>query len=644
MCGACHPAASDPITYEVELVDGTRDGTALVPFPSNYWTVEDPERPGERHVDLSPSPAEDPVDGMGPLRERMTCLDGFGTYAPVVFAFSGEIDTSPLPQGAEPEEVAGWMGLVDVDPDSPDQGQRVPLQWQYEPDGSVLQLSPLYPLAPGRRYAAYLTTAITGARGGLVRPSPWIPLLGSTEVPEEIAGEPRQEYLWQHLKSAGEVLQRDGFILDIDSLLGLTVFTTQSLHRAPAAIAAYLRARAQDEPPAPVLDSVVVEADGDEHIAATVVGRYVSGDYRDDSGDICLGPAELADGPAPKRWEELSFTLYLPALSVGPAPVVIFGHGLSSSRQEARGVARRLAALGLAVIAVDAPEHGDRNNGDMAATAFLGLDLGTLVMDVGKVRGNFAQTAYDNLQLLHLVQNRLGDLDVLPLGAPDGLPDVAPAPTYYMGASLGGITASLLLALAPEIDAAVLTMPGAGFRHIVFGNAMFSIFGPAFLSSTATEGDVLRFLAMLQAAADGADPVNFASFLGPSPVVGLSGGLPREAPLDLLLMEAMLDEVVANSATAALARTAGVPLLPPVQEHHVGLPLGDPLPAQDNWAGVTAGLFQVDEVVDGTDMVPVGHFTLVHNAVAVTQWLHFFETALQGSPEIIDPYVTLGLR
>ena len=55
-----------------------------------------------------------------------------------------------------------------------------------------------------------------------------------------------------------------------------------------------------------------------------------------------------------------------------------------------------------------------------------------------RVRDNFRQMASDQLELVRFIQS-LSTLDLLPLGAPDGVPDLDTTKILYLGHSFGSV-------------------------------------------------------------------------------------------------------------------------------------------------------------------------------------------------------------
>src|SRR5207302_7470671 len=77
--------------------------------------------------------------------------------------------------------------------------------------------------------------------------------------------------------------------------------------------------------------------------------------------------------PAIQRWNDLYFDLYLPS-GTGPWPVVIYGAGANGAKGNAAGaVANRLAAPGLAPIAIKALANGGGPNGQITVTPKAGF-------------------------------------------------------------------------------------------------------------------------------------------------------------------------------------------------------------------------------------------------------------------------------
>src|SRR6185369_5425014 len=100
------------------------------------------------------------------------------------------------------------------------------------------------------------------------------------------------------------------------------------------------------------------------------------------------------------------------------------------------------------------PEHGSRSSNPaspaLSIFSFFGVDTMTQTFDIGRARDNFRQMSSDQLELVRLI-NSLGELDLLPVGAPDGIPDLDVSRILYIGHSFGSVEGPSAMALAPEI-------------------------------------------------------------------------------------------------------------------------------------------------------------------------------------------------
>src|SRR6185295_675416 len=145
----------------------------------------------------------------------------------------------------------------------------------------------------------------------------------------------------------------------------------------------------------------------------------------------------------------------------------------------------------------------------------------------------------------------LANLDVLPLGAPDGVPDLdVAAPLTYHGISEGANNGQGLLAYAPEIRAAALVVGGARLTEVLIHQSAdaFLVQLPLFFPSI-TPTDVWVGFSLFQAVYDVQDNHNHVPFLYRHKLP--LGGDDHRA--SLLLLEGLDDSLVPNHATNSMA-------------------------------------------------------------------------------------------
>ncbi|MET9958246.1 alpha/beta hydrolase [Streptomyces sp. NPDC006326] len=152
--------------------------------------------------------------------------------------------------------------------------------------------------------------------------------------------------------------------------------------------------------------------------------------------------------------DEIPGILWTPDGLSGTQPLVLLGHG-GGQHKAAPGVvarARRYAAEGFSVVAIDAPHHGDRPRDEEFNRILAGLRAGMAAGDdpgrlVAGMHGHLAARA---VAAWRAVLTAVRDLDAVGTG-----------PVGYCGLSMGCGLGIPLLAAEPRIRAAVLGLLGA---------------------------------------------------------------------------------------------------------------------------------------------------------------------------------------
>lgn len=639
-------AAGAPATVHYDRGD-TRD---LSPLPDDAFYSAD----GGGRVTIPVPDGPDDVQQIfsGLLRADGARLTGFSPLAYWTIELSDAVDpaTVPLTPAASLDPLA-TMRLLDVTPGADTYGQRIPFRVEPRSDTSVggvtthtLLLFPSIPLTERRQYGLIVTRRV------LVDPSR--PIAASAAMAPCLSPTPPETVECGRIAAtAGQLLAAaavQGPPIDRDDVaLVLRATIGDTSHIADDQVAVREQMAAAD-PPAYAITNVVAGTSG--QVAAIVSGTWQAPDWREGTNFR----RDAAGRPVQTGVRAVPFTLALPEAALrGPVPIVMYQHGNpGSSEAEVPSAARRsLAGQGFAVIGFTDILNRELSAGisdpDQAIQAQVAPVL-VSILDQGRVPDFWAETRAEQIAFLRFIDG-LDTLDVLPLGAPDGVPDLAPErPRMYLGISEGANNGPGILPYAPEIRAAALVAGGARLSEVLLHQAdqlFLNVLGALFPHMTPT--DIWMGVALFQHLYDRQDAHNHAPFLYRQPVA-LPGDPPQRA--SVLLLEGLDDTLVPNHATDSLAWSLGpLPHLAPVQR---AVPFLDVVegPLRGNLAADRSGAFYqyVPQGVDGIAPTPgcavlspaiggEGHYCAQSAAESFLQRATFFTSALDGVPLIVDP-------
>ncbi|UUY05226.1 hypothetical protein LRS13_06805 [Svornostia abyssi] len=284
-------------------------------------------------------------------------------------------------------------------------------------------------------------------------------------------------------------------------------------------------------------------------VAAVVKGEVRVDNYRTRGGQ---GPVDFSGATRKDQW--LPFRLTLPrSASRNPAPVMMYAHGLSGSKESDYYVAELNAGVGMATIAIDWPNHGARSVAD-------GGEIFSILRPdkLGTLSGLFNQGTLDLAGLYAAI----GGLEVDVLKRPtlsnwqgrgaDGRPDIDTSSISMQGTSLGGVLGANFAGRAPKLDVIDFQVAGVGLSHVTSQTVLWNIMGAMFPKGTnGTEEAVL--MGALQQETDTADGINTIDFVR-TPGPGQS-----RKPMLLVLGDG--DAVVPNPASVAMANLVDLPLV-----------------------------------------------------------------------------------
>jgi hypothetical protein len=598
-CGA------DPAPGPVARFDLSTDGVPAwgdVPFPSDLY------RDSEGAIALASLPHGAP---QGPRDVQTLALlgarDGFCASCNVYFRIDGDLWPASVPASADPRLRASpglAVVLADVDPGSPERGRFFPLRVQWDPVAGLLAVRPVrgQVLHAGRRYAAAITDGFHDMNGHPLRPS------ADFRALRDGGGDARAASL---IGPALDVLAEGG--VDRHRIVAAAVFTTEDV---TAPLRSVRQAVWSGAPPVATVDQVWTGVDLDELLgvpaedrpgvdvpndegtdgdravihattAVVVSGAFESPRFVDGTGTevgaLRLGPNGLPEPGPPDR---VPFVLIVPAgADLTALPVVVHHHGFNASRTTGFVLADTAGAAGVAVLAIDGYQHGERAESavdqvhNMRGSAGPDGFAETNMLDVsGRMFGMFGVP--DDMRLfggyplggfLQLAADAMGAVRLCAEGGLTAIQDADPALAslafdpariFYSGNSMGAVVGASVVTVEPTVVGAVLNVqPGSIVEALVespvFRPLSQGLFLPL-LRITGSFDEIDRHLIfdptvdMMRWALEPIDPLALAPHLLHNPVV--AGPRP-----DVLVQVASLDEVAGVAPTESFIVAAGIP-------------------------------------------------------------------------------------
>lgn len=508
--------------------------SCLLPYPSNQFMVRNQSSATGYRLDVPPDILSADVLGQfGPgvsTDVAYGSADGFSVLTPVIFELPDAADPESLP-----EDGGDVVRVVDLDT-----GERVPIRVEISADAArlgaehrVLMAWPQDRYQYASRYLAVVTDQLKTSAGVSIRPAPGIQ--PSTAVTRADRVRINRMALQSH------AIQPD---IDWSHVISATSFVTRSEANASGSVDAMAAiVRAEDHP----IRNLVVNAPTIYGGAQLLTGQVSVTDFRDADGVIPqTGPFAHA-----AHWIDFIMTLPdHPATSAG-APVVIYGHGISVTKETMFTVSSLNAAKGLATAAIDIPNHGSRNGegGYLLAIAN--------PQDFGRLASMPLQGELDNLSLLMAIKSHFATIDTFPhdwwtTTYGDGVADLDTSHVLYEGTSMGGFLGAEFAALAPEIDGAFVQVAGTGIIDTLFHSLLWPLF-TGVEPFGATPGDAHALVATAGQLLDRGDNVYFLDRL-------------REHATPFYLVYADDDGVVPNTSSERMIRLLGLPIVG--TQHH----------------------------------------------------------------------------
>lgn len=598
-----------PLAADCEVLDGSR---CTLPWPSNVFTRLDPSSSTGLRLNLKPAQLGPNVAQSGDDTGALNRADGFSRITPLVVGFSPPLD--PATVSSSRGGATGPLLLIGAQAGAPDFGAvtAVPATTtddMAQPGGASLLIGhPMRPLLPAHDYVAVVLDSLRDVHGqAYAAPR-------SVQVALGLAAPASQDdaRLWGYHAPTRQALQAAG--IDAARVLRLWSFTTRSAtdgtRRLRAMIAAMQNA-VKEGRVSVVIESVTPSA---PPLLATVVGR-IDGipDFVDGQAGI---RTDASGAPQARGTTNAPFRITLPA-GAGDYRIIYYGHGTGGSLDDDT-FDLQLATLGVAKVSfrfdgwTDAdfvPTLAGLQRLFSGADHFLALTLQSLA------RAAAVQAA---------LGGALGDaLAASMLGTPTGSvanPAAGRRPRLqaqaYAGGSLGGTLGLVIASSLPDIDYAVLNVPGAGWTHFVPDSLIWNVPDALLASIYGSLFDSRMALAMTQTLWDEMDGASFVD----SP------------PKFSLVQESIGDPVLPNVGSEILAGVVGARQLGEVLQ---------PIPGIESATSPIRGsaLTQYRVPRSLRDFQVHGFITCRNAAgqAAQAQVLSFLQSAWAGDPRIELP-------
>jgi hypothetical protein len=457
------------------------DDARRTPFPSDRFTVFDPNQITGQRVNLPLPDCSVHVSDCKDLAQ-INRLDGFSLNPRLSIPFDGPIDPATVNSNSVfllPIARGPRAFPVGID------------QIIWNPGQNTVYAKPAALLDQHSRYALIVTDGIRDPQGTPIRRSRRLGRVATSDP---------------HISEALAVARRAG--IPSGKIISASVFTTQTVTTTMERIRDQIKAATPEQarfdlgpngartvfPLSEVtsltyaqhtrtnpetFNSIVVPlATPVGGVSTVAFGKYRSPDYRVHPGEFIPATATRNGIPAVQSTNDIYFNLYLPAGPKPPGgwPVAIYGHGGGGHKAAANNVVGSLASRGIVTVTINAVGHGFGEKGTYTVARGSGPSVtfpaggrgidqngDGVIADREGIRSappqailddrdGFRQTVVDLMQLIRIIEAGV-DVDG------DNAADLDPSRIYYLSQSLGGNWGTILLALEPNIRAAVLTVP-----------------------------------------------------------------------------------------------------------------------------------------------------------------------------------------
>ncbi len=526
------------------------------PWPSSVYEVDDTSTPTGRRLAIPDGALPTNFNGDTVDPTAWNLADGFSPAAPMIVSFVGGVSATGLttPDNMDPSLAADSPTVI-LDMTT---GQRVAhfaeldMQAASAPDQQALFLRPAQRLIGGHRYAVAITNRVKAASGDdLEIPIGFAALRDGKHTDHRLleAMRPRFGDVLDALDTAG--FPKSDLVVAWD----FTVASDDFIHKDM--IAARDRAVAALDGH-PIQFTVATDAPiGD----GSVIKRRISGTFDaplmlTNSGGTAPGTVIARDGdglPMVQGFYQVPFVAIVPTCAYAasaPVGMIIYGHGLLGSSDEAGGGVQQTTANELCNVIVGTDMRG-MSAIDVPAVA-RALNDATHADEVFEV---LEQGLVNHVALVRAMRTTFADS--LFVDAANGNKKlVDPTLVYYYGLSQGGILGTAVMAYEPTVTRAVLGVGAANYSMLLDRSADWPTYGTVLHGGYPDFFDDQMIINLCQMRWDKTEGSGVANTV----LAGTATGTPAK---QLLMQIALSDEQVPNIGSYWQARTMGIPVVDP---------------------------------------------------------------------------------
>lgn len=538
----------------------------MEPWPSSVYEVADAtSATGVRLAvpvgGLLTNSNGDPVDP-APWNQA----DGFSAAAAIVTVFAGGIDGSNL---VDQDHFADSLGatsptvLLDLTT-----GERVAHFAELDvtaaetPSSQALYIRPAARLTARHHYAVAIRKSLKAKGGGALPIAPGFQaLLDDANVEHPLLDRARARFpaVREGLATAG--IPADDLVLAWD----FTVASDEGVRRLPTSARDQVVSRLATTRQTLRIDDDSLET-GQIHRR---IDAFISAPlFLTQGGSYNAGTtlALDADGlPAYQGMYEIPITAVIPTCAYSasaPVGIMMYGHGLNGSGQQAASGAIRDTAAAACVISVGTDMRGmsERDIGNIAR-ALSNLNNGSEIFET------LVQGLANHVALERAMETVLADdlfvcrtEDVAATGCTVGTRLADPTKLYYYGLSQGHIFGTTFMAYTTKIRRGVVGVGGGNYSTMLERSTDWPTYKTILLGTYPDPFDVVLAISLFQQRWDKTETSGIANVV----LAGTATGTP---PKQMLLHMAIGDDEVPNLATEWQARSMGIPVLAPASAY-----------------------------------------------------------------------------